>query len=300
MPEGLPERGGNSAPQRLPDPATARGYERRLRRVLQYIHDHPDGDLSLDALAEVAAMSRFHWHRVFRAMTGETCAQAVRRVRAYRASVWLCSTDWSVAEIARRAGYDNAQSFARVFRATFGQTPLAFRRSGAPGALVLTHRTEALPMQTVTIETLKARHLAAMTHIGPYNDIGKTYEQLGAVLGARGLWPRVRGMVAVYYDDPSSVAPEALRSHAGAEIDADFPVPEDLQEVILPAGRHAVLVFKGPYSGLQQAYDYVYGPWLAGSGETPGAAASYEVYLNSPMDTAPSDLLTQICVPLAS
>lgn len=60
----------------------ANDYERRLMRVLDYIHDNPAGDLSLDALADVAALSRFHFHRVFRAMTGQTVAQAVRRLRA--------------------------------------------------------------------------------------------------------------------------------------------------------------------------------------------------------------------------
>lgn len=60
--------------------------ERRILRVLDYIHDNPTGDLSLDALADVAAMSRFHWHRVFRAVTGETLAQSVRRMRLNRAS----------------------------------------------------------------------------------------------------------------------------------------------------------------------------------------------------------------------
>ena len=38
--------------------------EKRLLRVLDHIHDNPAGDLSLDALSDVAAMSRFHWHRV--------------------------------------------------------------------------------------------------------------------------------------------------------------------------------------------------------------------------------------------
>lgn len=54
-------------------------YEERILRVQEYIYQNPSGDLSLDRLADVAAMSRFHWHRVYRAMTGETCAQAVRR-----------------------------------------------------------------------------------------------------------------------------------------------------------------------------------------------------------------------------
>ncbi|MEN9061824.1 AraC family transcriptional regulator [Ponticoccus litoralis] len=110
-------------------------YETRIRRVRQYIFDNPDGDLSLDALADVAAMSRFHWHRVFHGMTGETCAQAVRRIRAHRAACWLVQTDWPLETIAARAGYDNAQSFARTFKAQFAMTPAAFRKAGRPDPL---------------------------------------------------------------------------------------------------------------------------------------------------------------------
>lgn len=68
-------------------------YEKRNMRVLTHIHENPAEDLSLDQLAEVAAMSRFHWHRVFHAMTGETCAQSVRRLRMFRAAGWLVFND---------------------------------------------------------------------------------------------------------------------------------------------------------------------------------------------------------------
>ena len=95
-------------------------YEKRVLRVLKYIHENPADDLSLDALADIALMSRFHWHRVFQAMTGATCAQAVRRIRLYRASSWLLGSDKTVAEIATAVGYPNIQSFTRAFNETFG------------------------------------------------------------------------------------------------------------------------------------------------------------------------------------
>jgi AraC family transcriptional regulator len=99
-------------------------YERRLLRVIDHIHANPAGDLSLDALADVAELSRFHFHRVFHAMTGETAAEAVRRVRIQRAACWLAQTDWAVSDVARRAGYPAAKSFARTFAAQYGLTPL--------------------------------------------------------------------------------------------------------------------------------------------------------------------------------
>lgn len=83
-------------------------------------------------------------------------------------------------------------------------------------------------------------------------------------------------------------------------LDAAFE--DGLDEVNLPGGRFAVLHFKGPYAGLHKAYPYLYGEWLAGSGAGSGTeprhAPCFEVYLNSPADTAPEDLLTDICMPI--
>ncbi|WP_394197346.1 helix-turn-helix domain-containing protein [Litoreibacter albidus] len=102
----------------------ANPYEARLLRVMEYIHDNPAGDLSLDALADIAAMSRFHWHRVFHGMTGETCADAVRRVRLHRAACWLVQKDWPVAQVAERCGYSNA----RALRGLFGTGLVSLRQ----------------------------------------------------------------------------------------------------------------------------------------------------------------------------
>jgi len=103
--------------------------ERRILRVLAHIHDNPGDDLSLDSLADVAAMSRFHWHRVFQAMTGETCAQAVRRLRMYRAARWLDRTDWPITRIPAKVGYANTTSFSRAFGEMVGCSPVSFRKN---------------------------------------------------------------------------------------------------------------------------------------------------------------------------
>ncbi len=274
------------------------GYEARMLRVLDYIHDHPDGDLSLDALADVAAMSRFHWHRVFVGMTGETCAQAVRRIRLNRAACWLVQTDQPVEQIAARVGYPSVQSFGRAFRQSYSMPPAQFRKDGATGAPYLQSRERAHPMFDVTLDTQPDRTLAVVSHTGPYLEIGKAFESIGAIASARNLWPQVRGMVGIYMDDPDSVAAENLRSFAGIELAPGVTVPSDLQRYDLPGGKVARLRFVGPYSGLHAAYGYLFGDWLPKSGEEPADMPSYEVYLNGPADTAPEDLITDICLPL--
>ena len=273
-------------------------YEKRMLRVLQYIHDHPDGDLSLDALADVAAMSRFHWHRVFHAMTGETCAQAVRRIRLNRAACWLTQSDWPVSEIAARVGYPSTQSFGRAFKSAFGMAPAAFRKTGTGAPPQLLSRRKGKPMFDIEIRSVPARRLAAFAHRGPYINIGSAFERGGAIIGARDLWHQVRGMVGVYLDDPSAVPEEELRSWAGFELGEDAALPEGFEEVHISAGPAAVLHFKGPYGGLSRGYDALYCDWLPASGRDPGDAPAYEVYLNSPSEVAPTDLLTDIHLPL--
>jgi AraC family transcriptional regulator len=68
-------------------------YESRLTRVITYIHDHMDEELDLNRLADVACLSPYHWHRIYRAMLGETVAETVRRVRIYRAAGFLVQTE---------------------------------------------------------------------------------------------------------------------------------------------------------------------------------------------------------------
>jgi AraC family transcriptional regulator len=272
--------------------------ERRLLRVLDHIHDNPAGDLSLDALSDVAAMSRFHWHRVFRAMTGETLGQAVRRIRMHRASYYLVMTDRPIATIAAEMGMPNLASFKRTFADHFAMSPTAFRKRGELRPYVRNQRQEITLMYPVAIRTSGPMRLAAVAHKGPYFEISHAFQKLSAVMASRDLFPKAGRMIGVFYDDPNSTPWPELRSHAAFEMADDADLSEPLEAVSLPGGRQAVLTYKGPYAGLPAAYDQLFGAWLPASGEEPADTPSFEVYLNSPMDVAPEDLVTELHLPL--
>lgn len=274
-------------------------YEKRLLRVIDHIHDHPGGDLSLDALADVAALSRFHFHRVFRGVTGETVVQAVRRLRLGRAAHLLVREAHPVAAIAAQVGYPNRASFDRAFREAFGMTPQSFRKRGELRPF-LSRPTpmKEFPMPEVILRAEPARRLAAVPHRGPYAEISRAFEKLGTLAATRGLYPQATAMIGVYYDDPTAIPAADLTSHAGLAVPESLPLQAPLEEVRLPGGDCAVLTHKGPYAGLQASYDRLYGQWLPASGREPADSPVFEIYLNTPMDTAPEDLLTEICLPL--
>ena len=81
--------------------------------------------------------------------------------------------------------------------------------------------------------------------------------------------------------------------------DSSITVDAPLALTTIAGGEYAVLRHKGHYADMKAAYGWLYGTWLPQSGRSPGSAPTYEEYLNSPRDTAPTELLTDICLPLA-
>lgn len=102
-------------------------YEKRANRVVDHIHEHLAEELSLAALARVAAFSPFHFHRVFRAITGETLFAFIQRLRLERsAGALLAHPDVSVLAVALDHGFSSAATFARAFKGHFGMSATEF------------------------------------------------------------------------------------------------------------------------------------------------------------------------------
>lgn len=102
--------------------------DKRLRRALAYIHDNLGEDLSLDAIASEAAMSRFHFVRAFTRLRGKTPLQYVIHQRMELAKVLLRTTRLPVAAVAISVGYEDASRFGQHFRRHTGTSPGVYRQ----------------------------------------------------------------------------------------------------------------------------------------------------------------------------
>lgn len=109
--------------------AALENYHNRMQRVLDHIDRNLDEDLDLGAMSDVAAFSKYHFHRQFTATFGLSVHRYVQLVRMKRASYRLAYDVQSVTNIAMDAGYDAPDAFARAFRQRFGQSPSTFRKS---------------------------------------------------------------------------------------------------------------------------------------------------------------------------
>jgi AraC family transcriptional regulator len=100
----------------------------RVKKVDAYMREHLDQPISLDQLADLVGLSRFHFATAFRQATGRTPHDYLTDVRMERARVLLSNPSQPVTDIAFAVGYGTPSAFAASFRKTVGMTPTAFRQ----------------------------------------------------------------------------------------------------------------------------------------------------------------------------
>ena len=278
---------------------TRSDYAERLDRVFMWLADHLDDTLDLTRLADVACLSPFHFHRVYRAMQGETAADTVRRLRLHRAAAELITGDLPIPRVARRAGYGSQEAFTRAFKAAYGVPPARYRASFVP-TLTSDRREDAMETTTyeTTIRTEPAVRVAALRHNGDYQAIGSTFERLMALAVGQGLLGADLRSFGIYYDDPSATPVSALRADACVVVPAGAAPAGDLELKEIRGGRYATVLHVGPYAELERVYRWLYGTWLVQSGEEPADAPTIEAYLNDARVVPPTGLRTEIWLPL--
>jgi two-component system response regulator YesN len=98
-----------------------------MEKVLDYIHQHYEEDLSQPQLANLASMPASQFSHLFKVETGMTLTDYIIAYRMEKAKEWLRGTDLKVAEIADRLCYNNPQNFIRGFKRLCGMTPGEYR-----------------------------------------------------------------------------------------------------------------------------------------------------------------------------
>ncbi len=313
-------------------------YIARINRVIDFVSDNIDQELSLGKLAAVANFSPFHFHRIFRALVGETPNSYVQRIRAEKAASQLINNPGkSITEIALDCGFSGSAPFARVFRDTFKMSASRWRAAGKPpestngtlksknGQLFSKIHREfsvspgyfdpdthnqfwEITMKEGMQAKVEVRHMPEMSlvyvrHIGPYQGDSKLFEGL---FGKLMTWAGPRGLlrfpetksICVYYDDPGITDEQKLRIDVCITVTEDVDVEGEIGKMTVAGGRYAVARFEVKGEEFQQAWDAVYGGWLPESGYQPGDGPCYEIYHNDPQQHPEGKCIVDICVPV--
>jgi AraC family transcriptional regulator len=204
-------------------------YVRRINRVIDYIEAHLEKDLSLETLAEIACFSRYHFHRLFSAITGEPLGHFIQRIRLEKAASKLIhNPKKSITEVAFESGFSGSAGFARAFKEAFGMSARVWRAGGHlkdsnlrndesnTGKLIsktgkdytipslyiesniatqtwrVTMKEKPQIQTSVEVKEVPEMQVAYVRHIGPYNGDSELFKGL---IGRLMRWGGPRGLL---------------------------------------------------------------------------------------------------------
>ncbi len=288
-------------------------YRGRILRVLTHVQAHLDEALDLEELARVACFSSFHFHRIFAAMTGETIADHVRRLRLERAAIELRSGARQVVQVALDAGYEAHEAFTRAFKTAYGISPTKFRSrpkpiairpapSGVhfrPGVPLTTFNTNHLATKAmkVIIRKIKPMRVAYMRHVGPYENTKQTGMELTARLVAEKQIRKNSLFIGIGHDNPAVTPAAELRYDACITVDEKYEPKKPVQVQTIPGGDHAVIK-NCPVGKIKDAFGYLYGKWLARSSRELRPVPGFIAFVGARDAVAPSKQRVDIYMPL--
>jgi len=308
-------------------------YLARVNRVIDYIEKNIEKDLSLETLAGVAHFSPFHFHRIFRAIAGETLHQFTQRLRLEKSATRLATQiKTPVTEIALDLGFSGSAAFSRSFREAFCMSPTEWRNTHGKNCktnhnfhqpfgnfrkefdksscyidsvthqfiwrIKMKNQTEA----RIEVKQMPEFHVAYVRHIGPYKGDAALFEGLFGRLaqwaGPRDLFSADTKMMAIYHDDPNVTGEDRLRTSACITIPQDTPVEGEVGKMSIPGGKFAVASFEVTSDGFEEAWNTVMGEWLPESGYQPDDRLCYEIYHNDYRNHPENKHQVDICVPV--
>lgn len=266
-------------------------WEARMQRALALLAQRLDAPPDLHELAAAAGISAFHFHRIWRVLTGETVGETIARLRIASAQAQLAVAGESVTAVAMDAGFGTPQSFARAFRRVTGMSPSAFLSAGAMPVNVAPP-----PDADIRIELRAPGALVALRREGGgYRELNALYWAVWNWAERVGKSDQLQGIYGILLDDPASVPEDRLRYDAAmAFADPGEPEPP-LRIVTLVAGEHAVLRHLGSHDGLEDATQILV-RWLLASGRMPADAPLVHHALDDPEAVPEPELRTDILI----
>ncbi len=274
-------------------------YVERVNRAIDYIVRNLAQPLSLNAVAETANISPYHFQRVFKSLLGESPSQFVKRQRLERALHMMShAPKRPLTQVALECGFSSSSDFSRSFRQRYGQAPRAFdledfRQSGraqidrALSSQIMPGQFTSAPQQgnpdgfEARLRDLPARTVAYLRVFDPYRE-GVVQAACERML----TWAVERGLadghwLGYMWDEPEIVALADCRYDVALEVDQVEPDGE-IGRFEFPPMRVAEVIVRGDLALEARAIDWLYESWLPRSGYVPDDQPAFEAWVGRP------------------
>ncbi|TCS43803.1 AraC family transcriptional regulator [Reinekea marinisedimentorum] len=285
--------------------------QRRINDVLYRIHRDIDQPLNATALAQTANWSSFHFHRCFKAVTGENVNDYIRRVRLEMAANQLMFfPQQSIGQTLQQCGFVSQASFSHAFKKHFGCTPGQWRSNGYQALAQQNQqqwhddlkdrasRAEHYPMPSVQVKTLPARKAAYVRHAGYGRDIRRAWEKLEVWARQQSLNWEALPKFGLHHSNADIIPLSQCHYVACIELDTSPQQLLPLNQLTIPGGSYACFDLQGVYGDLLPVLHKFYHDWLPNSGYSLAPTPGYAHYRRCHFMDAEERFDLTFCVPL--
>ncbi len=296
-------------------------YKKRIVKAIQYIDDHLDTDLSLQIIAEVGAYSPFHFHRIFKLVTGETVQQYISRKRIEGSAFYLAlRKQSSIKDIYLQFGFSSHSAFTKTFKSYYGQSPSAFRKSvpehfhqirlqesknGQADTVFSTYLCNIENLLNWTTMNLKIEamnlpemNLAAVMSLGIAN-VEPSYTVLIDWAKDKNLFPGENvKMVSVYHDSFKVTPPDKVRIHACMLLDEKLKKQEgEVFAETIEAGKFIVGSGEVTLNDFEKSWVSLF-LWMKENNYSVRKAFPFEIYHTNFKEHPEGKMIVDFCIPI--
>jgi AraC family transcriptional regulator len=260
--------------------------------------------ISLDEIAEVSGVSRFHLCRAFGVATGQSVMRYVRGRRLTEAARTLAAGAPDILSVALDWGYGSHEAFTRAFREQFGLTPDALREKGDLDSIML---VEPIIMDKTPTIALEAPRLVEGKNL-LIAGLGSHFTYENSSAGIPSLWQRFAPHIGHVPQQTGSTAygvcvnPDDAGHFdyiAGVEVSSFDDLPEEFVRVRIPAQLYAVFSHRDHISTIKATFEAIFRDWLPKSGRALAETPGFERY-DERFDPRTGNGVTEIWMPLKS
>jgi AraC family transcriptional regulator len=276
-------------------------YQKMLNLAVDYINEHIHENLELSVLAGISSISEFHFHRIFRALIGESPGSFIARLRLEKAASLLQTSRFTLTEIAEQTGYQNQHALSKSFKRHFGVNPSAFRNVhnffSSHIRQDFSDHAELTP--EIRYESDKQLlYIRIIDQYGAEDSYSSAWARLISYVSAKGLFNGSNEFIGLSFDDPNITNHLNCRYYACLTVSEPVKPEGEVGTYYLKDGKYAVFSLKGSYSGLAELYNAIYRQWLPNTNLQLSNAMSFEKYFNCSEQVPEEQLLTEIYIPV--
>ena len=268
-------------------------YDRCMQDVINEIEKNLEY-VTIEDLIQISGYSYYHFHRIFKAYTGESLKKYIKRLQLEKALHKMQMDKENITTLALEAGFNMSSSFNKAFKEMFATNPTKYKQS------LSKQRESYKDIKPIRVEDIKPIEVYVIRYMGEYELVNIAWDKIISFATQHKLFNRDFSAFGITYDNPNVTNNEKLRYDVCITKTKDIALEEnsEIYTKTLAGGRYAIFLHKGNPKGLIDVFNSIFGKWLYESDIKLRDVPVLQKMLNDKSKVLIDDLLIEIFIPI--